>query len=71
MMVIKLNATAATKDYLAQEGYDPDYGARPLKRGIKETIWEPLSELIIAGTVGAGQKVVADMEGDGISLHTA
>ncbi len=61
---ITLEVSEKAKDYLAQEGYDPDYGARPLKRVIKETILEPLSELIIAGAVSGGQKVIADMEGE-------
>jgi len=50
-------------------GYDPAYGARPLRRAIQEHILEPLSEKIIAGEIRPGQKVVVDRKGGGFELH--
>ncbi len=57
---ITLDLTDRAKDHLAQIGYDPAYGARPLKRAIQEHVMEPLSEKIIAGEVLPGQHVSVD-----------
>ncbi len=60
---IGLELTDAAKDELAKIGYDPAYGARPLKRAIQEHILEPLSEKIIAGQVAADSQVTVDYDG--------
>jgi ATP-dependent Clp protease ATP-binding subunit ClpA len=44
-------------EYLAKEGYDPNYGARPLRRTIQRTVEDALSEEIIAGRVALGDTV--------------
>jgi ATP-dependent Clp protease ATP-binding subunit ClpC len=61
---ISLELTDATKDYLAQEGYDPTLGARPLRRAIQRLVEDPLSEKILWKEFTAGQKVVVDVEAD-------
>jgi ATP-dependent Clp protease ATP-binding subunit ClpC len=55
-----LTVTAAAKGALVQEGYDPQYGARPLKRVIQRRIEDKLSEEILLGKIGNGQKVTVD-----------
>jgi ATP-dependent Clp protease ATP-binding subunit ClpB len=54
---IHINLSAEAKDFLAGEGYDPVYGARPLKRVIQERILNPLSSEILGGRIKEGQTV--------------
>lgn len=65
---LRMEFADAAKDLLGRVGYDPAYGARPLKRAIRELVLEPLSEMIIAGEVApeTGIRVVAD--GDALRL---
>lgn len=59
---IKLDLTEAAIDKIAVEGYDPEYGARPLRRAIQKHIEDRLSEELLKGTVLTGQSVVIDIE---------
>ncbi|WP_439547464.1 ATP-dependent chaperone ClpB [Sandarakinorhabdus sp.] len=61
---ITLNLTDAARRWLARVGYDPVYGARPLKRSVQKHLQDPLAELILAGTVPDGSTVNVD-EGEG------
>jgi ATP-dependent Clp protease ATP-binding subunit ClpB len=54
---IKLDITPAALTLVAQEGFDPVYGARPLKRAIQQQIENPLAKEILAGTFAAGETV--------------
>jgi ATP-dependent Clp protease ATP-binding subunit ClpB len=54
--------------YLAKKGYDPIYGARPLKRVIQNDLLNPLSRQMIAGDVKAGDQVVIDVKGTALSV---
>ena len=56
------------KEVMAKEGYDPVYGARPLKRKIQDEIEDKLAEEIIAGNIKAGDKVVVSVKKDSISI---
>ena len=67
---IGLELTDPAKDRLAEVGYDPAYGARPLKRALQELVLEPLSEKIIAGEVRPGDRVVVDCVDGKLELHT-
>ncbi len=62
---IALDLDAAAQMWLADEGYDPVYGARPLKRVIQRALQDPLAELILSGAVRDGEviKVSADASG--------
>lgn len=53
---IKLSIGAGVKDWLAKEGFDPNYGARPLKRVIQKSILDPLAKKIVAGEINEGGK---------------
>lgn len=60
-----IELTTAAKDLLAQRGYDPLLGARPLRRTIQREIEDSLSEKILFGELKAGEIVVVDVEGEG------
>ncbi|HPQ70068.1 MAG TPA: ATP-dependent chaperone ClpB [bacterium] len=61
---ITLTLTDAAKDRLAEVGYEPAYGARPLKRAIQELLLEPLSQKIIAGEISNGRSIRVDYSGE-------
>src|ERR1700755_264908 len=54
---ITLTLDAAARDWLAAKGWDPAYGARPLKRVIQRNVQDPLAEMILAGEVKDGDRV--------------
>ena len=54
-IVLKLDA--ASREWLADKGYDPAYGARPLKRAIQKAVQDPLAEMILSGKVKDGETV--------------
>ncbi len=66
---ITLETTQATKDVLAKEGYEPDYGARPLRRVITNLIEDPLSEGLLSGRFHEGDVIVADAIEDEITFE--
>jgi ATP-dependent Clp protease ATP-binding subunit ClpB len=61
---IKLELTDAARAWLGRVGYDPVYGARPLKRAVQKYLQDPLADEILAGRVKDGSTVKVD-EGDG------
>jgi ATP-dependent Clp protease ATP-binding subunit ClpC len=65
---VKLEATDEAKELLAKEGYDPHFGARPLRRVIQTLIEDSLSEAILAGEFKAGDTVLVEVEEDKIKL---
>jgi len=66
---IHLDLTKAAKQLIAETGFNPEYGARPLKRTIRRMIEEPLSEKILDGSVSEGTYVKARKRGDGIEFE--
>jgi len=58
---IQLELTDAAREHLIRVGYDPAYGARPLKRAIQKEVETPLARKLVAGEIHDGQKVVADV----------
>ncbi|ATG55123.1 NDP-hexose 4-ketoreductase [Brachybacterium ginsengisoli] len=61
-----LTLTAGAKDLLAEKGYDPVLGARPLRRTIQRDIEDSLSERILFGQIQVGDEIVVDAEGEGL-----
>ncbi len=57
----QLEFTNEALDKLAEEGYDPTYGARPLRRAIQRLVENPLARRILAGEFGAGSTVRIDL----------
>ncbi len=66
---ITLTLDAAARDWLAAKGWDPAYGARPLKRVIQRHVQDPLAEMILAGEVVDGDRVVISVEGNVLTLN--
>lgn len=65
---ITLDLDQKSRDWLADKGYDPVYGARPLKRVIQKYIQNPLADMILAGQVQDGQKVQISVKSDALSF---
>ena len=64
-----LEVTPQAIDWLAQEGYDPDYGARPVKRAIQQYLLNDLSKKLLADEVSREKTIVVDSFGDGLVFH--
>ena len=65
---ITFELTAAAGEWLAREGFDPVYGARPLRRAIQRFLENPLSRGILSGEFREGDHVVVDSAADGLQL---
>ncbi len=65
---IVLDLNQAAKTWLADRGYDPVYGARPLKRVIQNALQNPLAELLLAGTLHDGETLPVGADSDGLVL---
>jgi ATP-dependent Clp protease ATP-binding subunit ClpB len=63
---IHLETTEAAINYLAKEGYDPDFGARPVKRAIQQLVLNDLSRKILADEVNRDKPIIIDEFGDGL-----
>ena len=66
---IALDITPAALDWLADAGYDPVYGARPLKRVIQRTLQNPLAQDLLSGRVMAGDTVEVGVSKEGLVLR--
>jgi ATP-dependent Clp protease ATP-binding subunit ClpB len=62
---------AKAREWLAEKGYDPAYGARPLKRAIQKAVQDPLAELILAGRIKDGEKVTISAGKQGLVFNGA
>ena len=67
---IVVEADEAALAYLAHEGYDPDFGARPLKRTIQRLVQDPLARMVLAGEVADGDTVSVSAGEGGLTLAT-
>ena len=67
---LHLELTAKARAYLAKEGYDPAYGARPLKRVIQQKILDPLSMEILDGRIHEGATIKGDLVGSMLTFTT-
>lgn len=65
---ITLELSEEAKVYLADKGYDPAYGARPLKRAVQKFIQNPLADLILAGEIFDGQSVSVNVVDDELTF---
>jgi ATP-dependent Clp protease ATP-binding subunit ClpB len=66
---MEIEITDAARDLLARRGFDPVYGARPLKRTIQHLVENPLSLKILEGGISEGDRIVADATGDEITFQ--
>jgi ATP-dependent Clp protease ATP-binding subunit ClpB len=65
---IVFDVTDAAKDLLGRDGYDPTYGARPLKRSIQRLLESPLALRLLEGDIVDGSRIVADVDDTGESI---
>jgi ATP-dependent Clp protease ATP-binding subunit ClpB len=68
---LKAEFTVAAKDYLGEMGWDPQYGARPLKRAIQHHVEDPLSRKLLAGEFPPGTTIKVDRQPEGELTFTA
>ncbi|MGB8527532.1 MAG: ATP-dependent chaperone ClpB, partial [Rhodoplanes sp.] len=66
---IALDVDPKARDWLAERGYDPSYGARPLKRVIQKSLQDPLAELILAGRIKDGEAVRVTATKKGLAFN--
>jgi len=59
---MELKVTEAAKALLAKKGWDPQYGARPLRRAIQRSVEDELAEEMLKGTFGSGDHILADVD---------
>ncbi len=65
---LELSTTDRVREYLAREGFDPVYGARPLKRAIQRLLQDPLAQRLLEGEFREGDRILADIEGGELVL---
>jgi len=66
---IRIEVTDEVKDFLVQKGYDPEYGARPLRRAIQKYIEDPLSLKMIEGGISEGSTIEISMADDEVAFN--
>ncbi len=66
---ITLNLDESAKAWLAEAGYDPTYGARPLKRVIQRSLQNPLATMLLEGAIREGETVYVTASGDGLAIN--
>ena len=68
---IEIKVTEKAKEFLAEKGFDPNLGARPLKRVIQREVLDPLSLKIVSGEIKEGERVIVDFENGKIIFQTS
>ncbi len=63
-----LDVTQAARDWLGEVGYDPDFGARPLKRAIQRELQDPLAIRILSGDFKPGETILVDRSGENLNF---
>jgi ATP-dependent Clp protease ATP-binding subunit ClpB len=66
---ITISLDAGAREWLAEKGWDPAYGARPLKRVIQKAVQDPLAEMILAGAIKDGEKVTISAGKQGLTFN--
>src|SRR5437868_9086053 len=67
---LTMEVTAGAKDVLMEKGFDPVFGARPMRRAIQNRIEDPLAEGLLHGRFQPGDTVLVDRSGDDLTLET-
>lgn len=68
---VTLSLTEAALELIAHEGYDPHFGARPVKRALQRMLLNRLSHDILAGTISKDAPIVVDAQADELLIHNA
>ncbi|MEC7948100.1 MAG: ATP-dependent chaperone ClpB, partial [Myxococcota bacterium] len=67
--LLSVKVTDAARTALCDAGFDPDYGARPLKRAIQQYLLNPMSQAIVGGNYGPGDGILVDLQGEDITFE--
>ena len=67
---LKLDVDQSAREYLAEEGYDPDFGARPLKRTIQREVQDPMAIKVVSGEIGEGDTIHISRGEKGLKFET-
>jgi len=67
---LRVEVTDGAKDHLGEAGWDPQYGARPLKRAIVRYLEDPLAKRVLAGNFPPGTTIVVDRDAGGLTFRT-
>jgi ATP-dependent Clp protease ATP-binding subunit ClpC len=67
---MQMEISDAAKDFLGEKGYDPNYGARPLRRIIQDEIEDKLSEALLREDFRSGDTIKIDYDGEKINIRT-
>ena len=67
---ISITLTEGAKNFVVEGGYDPTYGARPLKRFLQKNVETMAARLMLQGNVGAQDTIVLDVEDGRLAAHT-
>jgi ATP-dependent Clp protease ATP-binding subunit ClpC len=65
---VRLQFTDAAVDWIADRGYQPEFGARPMRRTIQREVDNQLSRMLLDGQVSAGQEIVVDVADERLSF---
>ena len=66
---MRIDLSDGARAWLAGRGYDPVYGARPLKRVIQKELQDPLARLILEGRISDGETITVDVEGEMLTIN--
>ena len=66
---VRLEVTPQAKELLVAEGYDPQYGARPMRRAIQRLVQDPLALKLLSGEFLSGDTVLVDKDGDALRFE--
>jgi len=68
---VSITVSEEAKDLLIEKGFDPAFGARPLRRAIQRYLEDPLSDEILKGSLGEGGEILVERNGDELSFRVA
>jgi ATP-dependent Clp protease ATP-binding subunit ClpB len=68
---LEVELTPTAREYLTEKGYEPSFGARPLKRLLQREVQDPLAMKLLSGELAEGSSVVIDRDGDGLAFRPA
>ncbi|MGL5960302.1 MAG: hypothetical protein ACRCY6_06095, partial [Bacteroidales bacterium] len=63
---VKLNLTEFAQQWIVDQGYDPMFGARPVKRVLQREVLNPLAKQLLAGSINKEQEIIVDFFGEGL-----
>jgi len=66
---MRIELAESARQWLAEQGYDPVYGARPLKRVIQKELQDPLARLLLEGRIHDGEAIKVDVDGDSLTIN--